>query len=422
MRRVVITGMGAVTPLGNDVETTWRNLVAGHSGVGPLTGFDVSGFPVRIGAEVRGFRLADHVPHLPEHRFLWRAGEFGVAAAEEALRRSAVAPGDYPQDDCGLAMGHSVGRPPLRHLADIGHLRATTGRADAFCRQSPADVLRANPNIPMNIMARRIGGTGPMISVSTACSGSGHAIGEAYRAVQEGDAELMLVGGYDSLTTWLDLLGFGLLGALTDQYNDAPERASRPFDDRRSGFVIGEGGVCFVLEELESARRRGAPILAEVLGYGSTLNAWRVTDSPPDGSGAVEVMQAAVAESGLRAEEFGLVVAHGTATPGNDRSETTAIRKAFGAHADELAVTAPKSALGHLTSASAALGVLVAVESIRHGIVPPTLNLEYPDRACDLDYVPGRARPARVRAAVVNAFAFGGTNTGLAIGAFEEAP
>ncbi len=218
----------------------------------------------------------------------------------------------YDPGERGVAMGASVGRPELQALLDVGHLRATTGRADAFLCHPPAVTLTDDQNVPLSAMARMMSATGPMIGISTACSGSGHAIGEAYRAIQEGDARLMVAGGYDSLTTWLDLLGFSLLGALTDRHNDDPEHASRPFDADRSGFVIGEGAVAVVLEDLDAARERGAPVLGEVLGYGSTLNAWRITDSPPDGSGAVQAMEA-IGESGLGAAGIDYVVAHGPA-------------------------------------------------------------------------------------------------------------
>ncbi|WP_282779708.1 beta-ketoacyl-[acyl-carrier-protein] synthase family protein, partial [Nocardia sp. CC201C] len=319
-------------------------------------------------------------------------------------------------DARGVAMGGSVGRPDLRLLVDIGRARETTGRPDVFERQAPSLTLTGNQNLPVAAMARILDATGPMVGISTACSGSGHAIGEAYRLIQEGDADLMLAGGYDSLTSWLDVLGFSLLGALATGYEDDPTRASRPFDATRSGFVLGEGAVVFVVEELESARRRDAPILAEILGYAATLNAWRITDSPPDGNGAVQVMEGAIAESGVGPEGIDYVVAHGTSTPGNDESETVAVKKVFGDDAYRLLVSSPKSMAGHLTAAGAALNVLAAVGAIRHSLVPPTVNHQTPGRGMDLDYVPGTARPAVVRAALINAFAFGGTNTSLVIG------
>ncbi|EIV94866.1 beta-ketoacyl synthase [Frankia sp. QA3] len=422
MRRVVITGAGAVTPLGNDAAGTWRGLAAGRSGIGPLTSFDTTGFPVRIGAMVKGFDPATAIPARVGRRHLSRVGQFGVAAAYEAQRSAGLdgPAGAVPPDERGVAMGASVGRPDLRTLLDIGELRASTGRPDAFVPRLPSSTLTDDQNVPLNAMARMFAATGPMIGVSTACSGAGHALGEAFRAIQEGDAQVMLAGGYDSLTTWLDLLGFSLLGALTDRHNDDPTRASRPFDADRSGFVIGEGAAAFVLEDLASARARRAPVLAEVLGYGSSLNAWRITDSPPDGSGAIQAMEGAVAESGLGTGGIDYIVAHGTSTHGNDMSETAAIKKVFGSDAHRLVVSAPKSMAGHLTSASLGLGVLAAIGAIRHSLVPPTINLDHPDRHLDLDYVPHTARRMPVGAALVNAFAFGGSNTSLVIGAYRE--
>ncbi|OBH00861.1 beta-ketoacyl synthase [Mycobacterium sp. E3247] len=419
-RRVVVTGMGAVTPLGNDAPSTWQGLVEGRSGVGQLTTIDTTGFEVTIAGEVKDFTLGDVVPSSVGLRHLLRPGTFGVAAAWEALRDAAVDKETYDSADMGVAMGACVDRPDLQWLVDVGALRDETGRDDAFIPYAPSDALAYSQNIAAAAMARMVDATGPMMGLSTACSSSGHAIGEAFRALQEGDATLMLAGGYDSLTTWLDVLCFNLLGALTKDYNDAPERASRPFDANRSGFVLGEGGIVVVLEELEAARARGARILAEILGYGTSLNAWRITDSPPDGSGAIESIQAAIADAGLEPADIDYVVAHGTSTPGNDLSETTAIKKVFGDAAERLAISSPKSMAGHLTAAAAGLSVLAAIGAINNSVVPPTINQEAPDRRLGLDFVPNTARERDVRYALVNAFAFGGTNVGLVVGRYEE--
>lgn len=414
-RRVVVTGVGAVTPLGNDAVATWAGLVEGRSGVGPLTAFDAEGFPVRIAGQVRGFDPGERVPAGVRWRHLSRAGVFGIAAAAEAVESARLPPGGA-RDDWGVAMGASVGRPDLDLLVETGRLRERTGRADLFLCQSPGTAMECNQNLPAAAMAGMVGATGPVIGISTACAGSGHAIGEAFRAVAEGDADLMLAGGYDSLTTWLDVLGFSLLGALATGCEDDPAGASRPFDARRRGFVLGEGAVVFVLEELAAARARGAEVLAEVLGYGSTSNAWRITDSPPDGSGAAEAMVAALADAGLSTSDIDYIAAHGTGTPGNDASETAAIKAVFGDHAHRLLVSATKSMAGHMTAAAAGLGLLAAVGAIRTSLVPPTINLRTPGRGLDLDYVPGSARAARVRRAMVNSFAFGGTNAVLVVG------
>lgn len=420
-RRVVITGVGAVTPLGNDADATWDALVAGRSGIRELTTFDASTFPVRIAGQVDGFSLGD-VPGVraSDVRDLSRAGSFAVGAALEAVRSAGVE-GAYDGADCGVAMGSSVGRVGLEELLDVGHRRDVSGGRDLY-RHAPRDVLRRDQNVPVSAIARLTGFTGPMVGVSTACAGSGHAIGEAFRLVQEGDATVMVAGGFDSLTTWVDLLGFSMLGALTDAYNDDPQRASRPFDRDRSGFVLGEGAVAFVLEEREAALARGATVLAELTGYASTLNAYRITDSPPDGGGAIPAMAGALADAGLTPADVDYVVAHGTSTPGNDASETVAIKEVFGPDAYRLAISSPKSVAGHLTSAAAALNLLAAVGALLHGVVPPTMNSETPDPKLDLDYVPNVARRMPVRAVLVNAFAFGGTNTSLAVTAAGVRP
>ncbi|MFF0636212.1 beta-ketoacyl-[acyl-carrier-protein] synthase family protein [Nocardia sp. NPDC004151] len=423
-RRVVVTGVGAVTPLGVDAPSTWDGLVAGRNAIGPLTTFDCTTFPVRIAGLVpESFDPATAIPATADRRWVSRPGLFGLAAVGEALRSAGLdAEQPYPPSDRGVAMGASVGRPDLGMVLRVSELRSRTGKPDAFVRPAPSATLTGNQNLALNAMVRLIGATGPMVGIHTACAGSGHALGEAFRLIQEGDARMMVAGGYDSLTTWADILGFGLLGAMTDRYNDDPAAASRPFDADRSGFVIGEGAVSFVLEDHDSALERGAPILGELLGYGSTMNAWRITDSPPDGAGAIEAMESALTESGLGTADIDYIAAHGTSTPGNDVSETRAIKKVFGDDAYRLVVSSPKSMAGHLTAGAAALNLLAALGAIRDAVVPPTRNLDTPDRALDLDYVPHRARRMPVRAAMINALAFGGSNTCLVVGAPPNTP
>ncbi|MBL1076439.1 beta-ketoacyl-[acyl-carrier-protein] synthase family protein [Nocardia sp. 2] len=412
--------MGAVTPLGVDAPTTWANLIAGRSGIRRLTTFDSTTFPVRIAGQVpEEFDPASAIAAQADRRWVNRPGLFGLAAVTEAIRDAGLAdsaPGSYDPDRRGVAMGASVGRPSVELLLRIARARSDSGRSDAFVTQAPGEVLTGDQNVPLNAMARLLCATGPMVGIHTACAGSGHALGEAFRLVQEGDADLMVAGGYDSLTAWADIVGFGVLGALTDKYNDAPQAGSRPFDAHRSGFVLGEGAGAFVLEDLDSARARGARVHGEILGFSSTLNAWRITDSPPDGAGATEAMEGAIAESGLGTGGIDYVVAHGTGTPGNDLSETRAIKKVFGDDAYRLVVSSPKSMAGHLTAASAALNVVAGLGAMRESLVPPTINLDTPDRALDLDYVPHTARAMPVRAVLVNALAFGGSNTSLVLG------
>jgi 3-oxoacyl-[acyl-carrier-protein] synthase II len=411
-RRVVITGLGAVTPIGNDAASTWASLVAGRSGVGRIMTFPADTFPVGIAGMVKDFDVGQYVQDRRLRRYLSRAAGFGVAAALQALGEAGIEAGTYEPQERGVSMGGSVGRAELQELADMSYLIHSTGGRELY-RQAPSDVLVRDQNVGAATIALAADCQGPMITVSTACSGSAHALGEAFRRIQDGEAKLMLAGGYDALTTWLDVLGFSLLGALTTEYNDDPERASRPFDRERTGFVLGEGAIVAVLEDRASAEARGATILGELAGYGSSMNAYRITDAPPDGGGAILAMANALADAGLRPDQIDYVAAHGTGTAGNDLCETVAIKKVFGDHAYRLAISSPKSMTGHLTSAAGSLNLLAGVLAMRDQIVPPTINYEHPDPKLDLDYVPNTARRTEVRAVMVNAFAFGGTNASL---------
>jgi len=414
MKRVAITGLGAVTPVGNDAASTWDSLVAGRSGVGPIQTFPAETFPVRIAGMVRGFDVSPYLPDREMGRHLSRGAGFGIGATVQALADAKVRPDTYHPDERGVAMGGTVGRPDLQELADISYVVKSSERR-VLARQAPSGVLLRDQNVAMATMARIADCQGPMVSVSTACTASCHAIGEAFRLVQEGDAKLMIAGGYDALTTWFDVIGFGLLGALTKEFADEPARASRPFDKERAGFVLGEGAVAVILEEWEAAKERGAPIYAELVGYGSSMNAYRMTDPPPDGGGVSLAMENALGDGGVRPDEVQYVVAHGTGTAGNDICETVAIKQVFGDHARKVAISSPKSMTGHLTSAAGGLNVLAAVGAIRDQVVPPTINLEHPDPKLDLDYVPNSARRMPVRTVLVNAFAFGGTNACLTV-------
>ncbi|WP_156725858.1 beta-ketoacyl-[acyl-carrier-protein] synthase family protein [Streptomyces apocyni] len=408
VRRVAVTGVGAVTPLGNTAAETWRGLAEGRSGVSRLETFDASTFPVRIAGQVKDFDPKAVAP-AKRRRHLSRAALFALAAAQEAVADAGEGWHDADPYDRGAVVAGTVGRPELQELVDMSYQLSSSDFHDLY-RQAPSDVLLRNQNVGVSAVAGAGDCRGPVVSVSTACAGAAHAIGEAYRRIQEGECAQTLAGGFDALTTWMDVLGFSLLGAITDRWNDEPERASRPFDSDRSGFVLGEGAVIVALEEWDSAVARGAHIHAELVGYGSTLNAYRITDSPPDGGGAVTAMRDAVAESGLGPEGIDYIAAHGTSTPGNDASETTAIRGLFGEHAERLCVSSPKSMTGHLTSAAAGVNLIAALGALREGVVPPTINLDTPDPKLGLDYVPNRAARRPVRAALVNAFAFGGTN------------
>jgi 3-oxoacyl-[acyl-carrier-protein] synthase II len=409
MRRVAITGFGAVTPVGGDAESTWQSLRAGRSGIGPITTFDASTYPVRIAGMVEGFDPAVQLPEPREMRHLHRAAGFAVAAAREALVHAGLAAGDYEPHEAGVSMGASVARPELQEFSDIFYTRKVS-EGHRLHRAAPSRSLQVSQNTASALIAEHAGCGGPMIGISTACTASAHAIGEAYRRIQDGEARMMIAGGHDALTSWVDVLGFSLLGALTKDYNDDPTHASRPFERDRTGFVLGEGAVVIVLEELDGARARGAQILAEVAGYGSSLNAYRMTDPPPDGGGAVIAMTQALRESKLSMRDVGYVVAHGTGTPGGDVSETVAIKRAFGEHARDLVISSPKSMTGHTTCAAGALNLLAGVYAMRDGVVSPTVNHDHDDPECDLDCVPNVARELELRAVMTNAFAFGGTN------------
>ncbi len=413
MTRVAITGIGAVTPVGGDAPSTWEALKAGRSGVGPITTFDATTYPVRIAGMVEDFD-PDQLPDRHLMRRLHRGAAFGLAAGVEAVRDAAIPDGTYDPYECGVSMGGSVARPELQEFSDIFYTR---GQSDGHVlyRSPPSRTVVISQNVAGAELASFAGAQGPMIGISTACTASSHAIGEAFRCIQDGDAKMMLAGGYDALTSWVDVLGFTLLGALTKDYNDDPEHASRPFDRDRTGFVLGEGGVVMVLEDLDSARERGAEIHAEIAGYGSSLNAYRMTDPPPDGGGAVIAMSRALRDSGFAAQDVDYVVAHGTGTPAGDISETVAIKGALGDHAKRLVVTSPKSMTGHTTCAAGALNLLAALGAMRDNVVSPTTNLDNPDPELDLDYVPKVARELEVNVAMTNAFAFGGTNGAMVV-------
>jgi 3-oxoacyl-[acyl-carrier-protein] synthase II len=414
---VVITGIGAVTPVGRDAESSWQSLKAGRSGITRIDYYDVSTFPVQIAGICHDFDVSQ-LPDLDAARYLHRGERFGVAAAAEALRNAGIGPGAYPPDRVGVAIGGSVDRPELQEFSDAFAVR-TESEGRRLHRFPPEQTLRNSQNTASVEIARLAGADGPVIGISTACTASAHSIGEALRLIQDGETDMMVAGGFDALTSWCDLLGFSLLGALTTEYNDDPEHASRPFDRDRSGFVLGEGGVVVVLEERDAAEARSAGILAELVGYGSSLNRYRMTDPPPDGGGGVIAMSAALREAGLAPADVDYVVAHATSTPAGDVSETIAIKRVFGDDARRIVVTSPKCMTGHTTCAASALNLLAGVFAMRDGVVSPTINVFDQDPECDLDCVPNEARELDVKVVLVNGFAFGGTNGALVATRYE---
>ena len=414
MRRVAITGLGAVTPVGNTARATWEALVQGRSGVGKITTFPSQELPIHIAGEVKDFDETLHIPQTRLRRYLSRGAKFGVSAFVQALDDAGPGIERYAPHERGVAIGCGVCLPDMQLISDMFHtIQESDGQR--LPTYSPADVLVHSHNAGMAVMSMIGNCQGPMISMNMACTSSACAIGEAFRRIQDGEVKLMAAGGYDAMTALIDVLGFALVGALTPQFVDEPARASRPFDRERSGFVLGEGSVVMILEDWESACERGATIYAELLGYGSSMNAYRITDSPPDGDGAVQAIGRALQDAGLSPDAIDYVAAHGTSTLGNDLSETVALKRVFGDHAYRLAISSPKSMTGHLTAAAGALNLLTCIYALREQTVPPTINYEYPDPKLDLDYVPNHARAQRVQVAMANAFAFGGTNAVLIV-------
>ncbi len=400
--RVVITGLGAVTPLGNDVPTLWDNLLAGRSGVGPITQCDVSEIEVRIAAEVRGF---DPVA-LFGHRDARRHDRFALMAMEAA--RQAV-------EDAGLRFEEQDRRETGVLIGTgIGGVLTLLDNYDAFLRSghrriSPFMVPMMMPNAASAAVAIAYGLRGPNLSLVSACATGSHAIGEAAEVIRRGNARVMLCGGSEAAIHPLSISAFKNMGALSTR-NEEPERASRPFDAGRDGFVLGEGAGVLVLESLDHALRRGARIYCELVGYGASSDAYHITAPEESGEGAMLAMKWALRRAGLSPEAVDYINAHGTSTPLNDRIETRAIRAVFGAHADRLAVSSTKSMIGHLMGAAGAVEAIACVKSLETGWVHPTINYEHPDPECDLDYVPNQARRLGPRVVLSNSFGFGGHN------------
>lgn len=414
-RRVVVTGVGMVTALGNDAETTWEGIAAGRSGTGPLTRCALPGLPetVAVAAEVKEFS-PEGVVERREARRMDLFIQYALVAADEALRDAGLGGLTTLPDpeQAGAIVGSGMGGLPS--IMETRDLMESKGAG----RVSPFFVPASIANLAAGWIAIRTGAQGPNYAPVSACATGNHAIGEAFHAIVRGDAELMIAGGTESCLTPISFAGFHAARALADDY-PAPERASRPFHRGRSGFVHGEGAGILVLEALEAAEARGAPIVAEVLGFGMGADAFHVTAPPEDGAGAARAMRAALRSAGIAPEEVDYVNAHGTATPVGDVAETRAIRAVFGEHAERLAVSSTKSMLGHSLGATAAVEAGLTVRALREGVIPPTINLDDPDPECDLDYVPNEARRAPIRTAISNSFGFGGANTCLVLRRWE---
>ena len=411
-KRVVITGLGAVSPLGNDVESLWDGLLASRSGVGPITHFDASEYPVRFAGEVKDFDPKAWI-HPKDVKKLDRFLLFALAAGKMALSDSGLEVTEDNAEDIAIYVGSGVGG--LQSTADA----VVTLNERGPGRLSPFTVPKMLINLASGHLSLQLGTLGPNFSHVSACATGNHSIGEALRCLQYGDAKVAIAGGSEAAILGLAVGGFAKMRALSRR-NDDPQAASRPFDADRDGFVIGEGAGVVILEELEAAKARGARIYCELSGYAATSDAHHMTAPDPEGRGAARCMRKAMADARWNPEDVDYINAHGTSTPFNDSIETKAIHKAFGHHAHNLAVSSTKSMTGHLLGGAGGVESVIAALAIHRGVIPPTINLHTPDPECDLDYVPHTARESRVRRILSNGFGFGGTNGTLAFGALED--
>jgi len=404
-RRVVVTGVGMVTPVGLDTETSWEGLIAGRSGIGPITQFDDKEIPTQIAGEVKGFDAAKYIEP-KEIKKMDRFIHLAIAASQLAMdsARLPITPGNAER--VGVIAGAGIGGLPAIERSYKAYMEKGYRRITPFF-------------IPMSIInelaghiSMRFGAKGPNVSVVTACATGTHSIGDAYKIIQRGDADAMFAGGAESCICPLGVGGFNAMKALSTR-NSEPGRASRPFDAERDGFVIGEGAGIVVLEELESARKRGGTILAEVIGYGLSGDAYHITSPAPNGEGAARCMNMAIKNAGISPADVGYINAHGTSTKYGDELETMAIKTVFGDHARKVPVSSTKSMIGHLLGAAGGVEAVISVLALVRGVLPPTINLENPDPECDLDYIPNTARKLSVEIAMSNSFGFGGTNATL---------
>jgi len=404
-RRVVVTGVGLVSALGVGTEETWRNLLAGQSGVAPITHFDTKGFSATIAAEVKGFDPFQYI----EKKEVKKMGlfiQFAVAATQFAMEQAQLKITPELADHTGVYIGSGIGG------FDVIEREHTALMQGGPRRISPFFIPAAIVNLAAGFVSIRWGAKGPNSATCTACSSSTHAVGDSFKLIQRCAADVMICGGAEAAITPMGVGGFASMRALSTR-NHEPAKASRPFDRERDGFVIGEGAGIVILEELGVALKRGAPILAELVGYGMSGDAFHITAPAENADGAVRVMQSTLADSSVMPDQVDYINAHGTSTPYNDRLETLAIKKVFGEHASKLAVSSTKSMTGHLLGGAGGLEAGITVLALRDQIMPPTINLENPDPDCDLDYVPNQSRKAAVEYALSNSFGFGGTNAAL---------
>src|SRR5690348_16793975 len=406
-RRVAVTGIGFITPIGNDEETVWSNMVEGSSGIGPITRFDTSGFDTKIAAEVKGFNPEDYMDRKTA-RHIGRYCQFALAASKQALAQSGMDPAQMDPDEVGVIVSSGIGG-----LEEIEKSHTALMQRGPK-RISPFTVPMMIADMAAGIVAIHTHAGGPNYAIVSACASGSHGIGEAAEIIKRGDAVAMLAGGSEATITPLTMGAFCQIKA-TSERNDEPEKACRPFDIGRDGFVMGEGSVMLVLEDLEHARKRGARVYAEIAGYGASADMYHFTAPHPEGKGAIRAMKKAIEHSGVAPEEIGYVNAHGTSTKLGDVAETKAIKTVFGDHAYELAVSSTKSTHGHLLGAAGAIEAAACDLALDRGLLPPTINLDNQDPDCDLDYVANKARKADIDVAISNSFGFGGHNATLVI-------
>ena len=412
-RRVVVTGMGAVTPVGNDVATMWESLLTGRSGAAPITHFDATNFEVRFACEVKNFDPLQFMDR-KEAKRADQFTQYAVAAAKQAMVNAGFGDGTgYDPFNTGVIIG-----------SGIGGLKIFEEQHDVYRQRGPSKISpffipMFISDIAAGIVSMQWGAKGPNYATVSACATSAHAIGDAFRTIQYGDADVMITGGAEATVTPMAIGGFSNMKALSER-NDSPATASRPFDLTRDGFVMGEGAAVLILEELEHARKRGAKIYSEIVGYGATGDAYHLTAPAPNGEGAQRAMKRALNDANLRPEDIQYINAHGTSTPANDLNETAAIKAVFGDHASKVSVSSTKSATGHMLGAAGAVEAVIGTLAINNGIVPPTINYSTPDPECDLDYTPNKPVEREVNAIISNSFGFGGHNTTLALKRYTD--
>jgi len=411
-RRVVVTGVGLVSAVGIGREETWSCILAGKNGAAPITLFDTTDFPVTFAAEVKNFDPLQYVEKR-EVKKMGRFIQFALAASQFAVEHAGLKISPDIADRTGVYIGSGIGGFDVIEREHTALMQGGPRRISPFF--IPASIV----NLASGFVSIRFGAKGPNSATCTACSSSAHAVGDSFRLIQRGDADVMIGGGSEAAITPMGVGGFAAMRALSTR-NEAPEKASRPFDNERDGFVIGEGAGLLILEELGFAVKRGAPILAEIVGYGMSGDAFHITQPSEDAGGAVRAMRATLADAAVQPEQVDYINAHGTSTPYNDKLETLAIKKVFGEHAKKLAVSSTKSMTGHLLGGAGGLEAGLSVLALRDQVLPPTINYENPDPECDLDYVPNKARQAEVNYILSNSFGFGGTNAALLFKRYVE--